>query len=76
MANRAKKHNRFNHDRQVKYLKKGIVMLPTKLEEILDINTEKDDFYEEAVDGYKALKRPEKSQKLSATLTDSLWLMY
>ena len=34
MANRAKMHNRFNHDRQVKYLKNGIVMLPTKLEEI------------------------------------------
>ena len=32
MANRAKKHNRYNHNRQLYFLAKGIVMLPTKKE--------------------------------------------
>ena len=34
MANRAKKQNRLNHNRQLRYLEKRIVMLPTKAEEI------------------------------------------
>lgn len=33
MANRARNHNNRNHDRQMQYLKKGIVMLPTLKEE-------------------------------------------
>ena len=34
MANRAKLKNRMNHKRQLEYLSKGIVMLPTKRDEI------------------------------------------
>ena len=34
MASRAKKQNKFNHESQLRYLEKGIVMLPTKREEI------------------------------------------
>lgn len=33
MANRAKLKNRMNHDRQMAYLRKGVVMLPTRREE-------------------------------------------
>lgn len=33
MANRAKRANHKNHDRQAQYLAKGIVMLPTLREE-------------------------------------------
>ena len=33
MANRAKIANDKNHDRQIRYLKKGIVMLPTLKDE-------------------------------------------
>ena len=34
MANRAKKYNKLNRIRQKMYLEKGIVMLPTKREEV------------------------------------------
>ena len=34
MAQKAKRHNQLNHSRQLRYLEKGIVMLPTKREEI------------------------------------------
>ena len=37
MANRAKKHNRYNHNRQLYFLSKGIVMLPTKKEMIRQV---------------------------------------
>ena len=37
MANRAKKANRMNHERQMEYLSKGVVMLPTKAEVIREI---------------------------------------
>jgi len=33
MANRAREDNANNHARQMRYLSRGIVMLPTKLEE-------------------------------------------
>lgn len=32
MANRAKQANKYNHNRQLYFLAKGIVMLPTKKE--------------------------------------------
>lgn len=34
MANRAKAHNESNHTRQINYLRRRIVMLPTIREEI------------------------------------------
>lgn len=33
MAKRARLHNALNHRRQLQYLEKGVVMLPTKAEE-------------------------------------------
>ena len=33
MAKRARLHNALNHSRQVEYLRKGVVMLPTIKEE-------------------------------------------
>lgn len=33
MAQKARRHNELNHARQMRYLQKGIVMLPTKREE-------------------------------------------
>ena len=33
MAQKAKRHNQLNHARQMRYLDKGVVMLPTKREE-------------------------------------------
>lgn len=37
MANRAKLKNLMNHKRQLRYLDKGVVMLPKKAEEIRSI---------------------------------------
>jgi len=37
MANRAKQANKYNHNRQLYFLSKGIVMLPTKKEMIRQV---------------------------------------
>lgn len=33
MANKARRNNVLNHKRQIEYLRKGVIMLPTLIEE-------------------------------------------